>query len=50
MKNVITMLWVKHMGLKRSVISNTLEEHMENLKKTYWEQNKNDKNLPPLKT
>jgi hypothetical protein len=35
------------MGLKQGVISNTLEEPIGNLKGTYWEQSKNEKNLLP---
>jgi hypothetical protein len=34
-------LWAKHMGLKQGVIGNTLEEHIENLKGTNWELERN---------
>jgi hypothetical protein len=34
-------------GLKRSAIGNTPREHIGNLKRTYWQQSKNEKNPPP---
>jgi len=35
------------MGLKRDAIGNTLGEQIGNLKGTYWEQGKNEKNTHP---
>jgi hypothetical protein len=35
------------MGLKRGATWNTLKEHIGNLKGTYREQRKNEKNPPP---
>ncbi len=51
----LILLWAKHMGLKRDAIGNTLGEQIlgtwwkpiGNLKGTYWEQRKNEKNPHP---
>jgi len=40
-------LCAKHMGLKQGATWNNLEEHIGNLKGTYREQRKNEKNPPP---